>query len=283
MGMFLKGILTLFLYLLNLLTHLLVLFIAPFLKDKIPSSWIRTSRCIHKYVSGISIEAQLPEGLNLDTFYLVSANHQCWSDILVLFDTFDQKIPMLKFFMKKQLLWVPLVGLACWLYDYPRLHRHTKTQLQKHPEWKNKDFEATKKACEKFKSHPGSLMFFPEGTRFTSQKHKKQASPFQYLLKPKAGCMAFALQCMEGRVKTFVDVTLLYPSQKPRFWDYCCGKIKKVIVHARVIPIPETLLTGDYENDLNYRARFQQFLNTLWHEKDKRIGDFYAKNAQSSL
>lgn len=275
--MFIKGVVTLFLYALNLFINIILILMFIF-KKQLPHFWISTNRLIRKHVSGVNIEAHLPEDLNLETFYLVTSNHQTWADILVLFDTFDQKIPMLKFFTKKQLLWVPMVGFACWAYDFPFLYRHTKAQLKKHPEWKNRDFEATKKACEKFKKTPGSLMLFAEGTRFTPAKHQKQASPFQHLLKPKAGGMAFALRCMEGRIKSLVDVTIVYPD-KPSFWDYCCGKMKKISVYAKVIPLPESILFGDYENDPEYRVHFQQFLNTLWTEKDKSLSEIYAKKS----
>jgi len=275
--MFIKGVVSLLLYILNLLLHVPLILMLVF-KRQLPHLWISINRLIRKHVSHVNIEAHLPENLNLETFYLVTSNHQTWADIMVLFDTFDQKIPMLKFFTKKQLLWLPLVGFACWMYDFPFLHRHTKAQLKKHPEWKNKDFEATKKACEKFKKHPGSLTLFAEGTRFTPAKHQKQASPFLHLLKPKAGGMAFALRCMEGRIKSLVDVTIVYPD-KPSFWDYCSGKMKKISVYAKVIPLPESILFGDYENDSAYRAHFQQFLNKLWQEKDQLLGNMHAKKS----
>ena len=52
------------------------------------------------------------EGLRYDEWYLVSCNHQTWVDIPVLQRTFNRRIPFIKFFLKKELIWVPLLGLA---------------------------------------------------------------------------------------------------------------------------------------------------------------------------
>jgi 1-acyl-sn-glycerol-3-phosphate acyltransferase len=126
--------------------------------------------------------------------YLVLSNHQSWVDILILQKVFNRRIPFMRFFLKQQLIWVPMLGLAWWALDFPFMQRHTKSQLQKRPELAGQDIAATRKACEKFLGKPVSIMIFPEGTRFTPAKHAQQQSPFQHLLKPKSGGMAYA--CM---------------------------------------------------------------------------------------
>jgi 1-acyl-sn-glycerol-3-phosphate acyltransferase len=285
----LKGVISLILYTLSLLVSFILLFftfltdkLLPFqrikkitrrLYDFLPVYWIRMNSCIFS-LTGSIVEADIPSDLTHGTFYAVMSNHQSWADILVLYQVFSPRISMLKFFMKKQLRWVPLVGQVTWIYGFPLLHRHTHAELKKHPEWKQRDIAATRKACGNFKAHPGSIMIFAEGTRFTPQKQVQQQSPYRYLLKPKAAGLALALQYMEEKIHTLIDVTIIYPKGRHRFWDYCCGRANKIIVTAKNIALDDTL-KGDYENDYDFRRKFQHFLNTRWSEKDRLITQIY--------
>lgn len=286
-----KGVFSLVLYSLSLFFSFVMLFLT-FLLDKLlpfgfmkkitdtlyrelPLLWIKMNRFAFR-LTGSQLEIDLPPDLNMQTFYAVTSNHQSWADILVLYDVFSPRIPMLKFFMKKQLKWVPLVGQVTWIYGFPLLHRHTHAELKKHPEWKQRDYEATRKACERFKHQPGSIMVFAEGTRFTRLKHKNQQSPYQYLLKPKAGGLALGLQCLDDKINTLIDVTIIYPKNHHSFWDYCCGRADKIIIKAKAIPLDNHDLKGDYENDYEFRRNFQRFLNQLWLEKDQLISKDYS-------
>ena len=56
-------------------------------------------------------------------------------------------------------------------------------------------------------------MNFLEGTRFTAAKHAKQESPYRYLLKPKAGGIAFVLAAMDGKIEKMVNVTIAYRAE----------------------------------------------------------------------
>ena len=67
---------------------------------------------------------------------------------------------------------------------------HFTCIVEKYPEKKGKDIEATRKSCERYKDEPITLINFIEGTRFTPEKHAVQRSPYQHLLKPKAGGLA---------------------------------------------------------------------------------------------
>lgn len=113
-------------------------------------------------------------------------------------------------------------------------------------------------------------MNFVEGTRFTKAKHKKQNSPFQHLLKPKAGGMAFALSAMGEQIHKLVDVTIYYPDSVPSYWDYLTGKLPKVKVHITVKDISPDM-RGDYMNDREFKISFQEQLNELWLAKDQVI------------
>ena len=186
---------------------------------------------------------------------------------------FNQKIPTLKFFMKKELLWgLPIAGAAAALVDFPIMHRQSKSFIAKHPELKGKDIEVTRKACEKFKNIPTTVITFVESTRFTKAKQQTQASPYHHLLRPKAGGVAFALATMGEYFHNVLDVTIIYPNVKINLWDFFCGRIKKVVVAVNLIPLTPELL-GDYENNREYRVHFHSWLNDVWQKKDKLINE----------
>lgn len=204
--------------------------------------------------------------------YLVCANHQSWNDIYVLMKTFGRKAPFFKFFIKQELIWVPLLGLAWWGLDYPFMKRYSKEQLEKNPALKGTDLETTRKACERYQNQPVLILNFLEGTRFTAAKHAKQESPYKHLLKPKAGGFAFTLSAMGGKLNSLLDVTIVYPEGAKGFWEFMSGKVRQVKVDVRQLTIPADLFQGDYENDPVFRKRFQDWVAALWADKDQRIG-----------
>ncbi|PTQ87997.1 acyltransferase [Agitococcus lubricus] len=209
--------------------------------------------------------------INYDGWYMVIANHQSWADIFVLQKIFNRRAPMLKFFLKQELIYVPVIGLCWWALDFPFMKRYSKEFLAKHPELKGKDLETTRQACEKFKHTPVSIMNFLEGTRFTTAKHKQQQSPYKHLLKPKAAGIAYALNIMNERIDTLVDVTIDYPDGIPSFWDFMAGKTQNVNIHIQKRAIPSELQVGSYEEDAKFRTQFQQWINQIWQEKDDRL------------
>ncbi len=208
------------------------------------------------------------DGLNNDGWYLVISNHQSWVDIFVLQTIFNKRIPFLKFFLKQALIWIPVIGLAWWTLDFPFMKRYSKLQLARHPELRGKDLETTRKACEKFKTTPVSVMNFLEGTRLTAEKHAKQASPYRHLLKPKAGGIAFVLGAMGEQIETMLNVTIIYPQRVPTFWEFMQGQLREVEVIIEKRPIPSRFIQQDYQNDPTFRKQFQEWVNQLWQEKD---------------
>jgi 1-acyl-sn-glycerol-3-phosphate acyltransferase len=202
---------------------------------------------------------------------MVNSNHQSWVDILVLQHLLNRRIPLLKFFLKQQLIWVPVMGLAWWALEFPFMRRHTEDYLKKHPEMRGKDQETTRKACAKYALIPTSVMNFLEGTRFTRAKHAKQLSPYHHLLKPKAGGMALALNAMGDKFQAILDVTIVYPDGAPTFTDFLLGKVHRIVVRVRGLPIPKHLMAGDYAQDPAFREAFAQWVQQLWREKDAQI------------
>ncbi len=239
--------------------------------NAIAENWIWVNNQNQRLIAGNTRwEVQGIETLKRSEWYLVLANHQSWVDILVLQRIFNRKIPFLKFFIKKELFWLPVLGQAWWAMDFPFVKRYTKSDLQKKPHLKGKDIEIMRKACKKFKKMPVSIMNFVEGTRFTNEKHRRQQSPYSHLLKPKAGGIAFVLGSLGGQIHRVLDVTIVYPDGVTNFWALLCGKIRKIKVRVRSLPVSPELL-GDYANDRRFRARLQHWLNNIWAEKNQYI------------
>ncbi|MEQ3512200.1 acyltransferase [Pseudoalteromonas sp. BZB3] len=234
------------------------------------SNWVATNSLIQNIFSPYKIELTGLDALQRKDWYLVIANHQSWVDILVLQRVLHNRIPFLNFFLKKELLYVPFLGLAWWALDFPFMKRSSKSQLKKNPKLKGKDIETTRKACEKFKTMPVSIVNFVEGTRFTPDKHTLQKSPFKHLLKPKAGGIAFVMQAMGEQINQIVNVTIHYPDGIPTFMDFASGKMKRVQVHVETQSVDDKLI-GDYGGDNQFRVQFQAKLNTLWEQKDAQL------------
>ena len=228
------------------------------------SGWMGLTQRTRWDVQGI-------EGLSDRSWYLVNCNHQSWVDILVLQHLFNRRIPLLKFFLKQQLIWVPVMGLAWWALDFPFMRRHSEEFLKKHPEMRGKDQATTRQACEKFALIPTSVMNFLEGTRFTPAKHLRQQSPYDHLLRPKAGGVALALNAMGDKFQAILDVTIVYPDGAPDFWQFLSGKLKHIIVRVRALPVPQHLVQADYAGDPSVREAYQQWVQQVWREKDAQI------------
>jgi 1-acyl-sn-glycerol-3-phosphate acyltransferase len=178
---------------------------------------------------------------------------------------------LLRFFLKRQLFWVPLLGLAWWALDFPFMGRYTPRQVARNPALAGKDVATTRRACEKFRDIPVAIMNFVEGTRYTPAKHVAQGSPYRHLLKPKSGGVAFVLDAMGQGLHSILDVTIAYPAGRPTMVDLLAGRIAGVRVHLHQRAIPADLLHGDYQADRAFRVRFQQWMNALWAEKDATL------------
>ncbi len=283
-GSTIKGVVTVSLMVLNVIAWCLVLFTVAIVKFVVPvpavrrwlsramtalaEGWIGTNNAIFRATGVLPLEPRGLERLSTREWYLVVSNHRSWVDILVLQAVFNRRIPFLKFFLKRQLIWVPFLGLAWWALDFPFMRRYTSAHLASHPEDRGKDLEATRRACEKFRLIPTSVMNFVEGTRFTPAKQAAFKSSYRNLLPPRAGGVSFVLSAMGGMLHTMLDVTIAYTSGTPTFWDLCCGRVGTVRVDVRHRRIEDWLAAGDYTSDPAFRERFQAWLGGVWTEKD---------------
>jgi 1-acyl-sn-glycerol-3-phosphate acyltransferase len=286
-GSTLKGVLTITLMTANVIAWCLVLFTVALLKLVVPipawrkwtsrgmtalaEGWIGTNNAIFRATGAMPLDTRGFEGLSTRDWYLVVSNHRSWVDILVLQAVFNRRIPFLKFFLKKQLIWVPFLGIAWWALDFPFMRRYTPAYLEKHPEHRGKDLEATRHACEKFRVIPTSVMNFVEGTRFTPQKHAALGSQFRNLLPPRPGGVSFVLSAMGGTLHSMLDVTIAYTTGTPSLWDLCCGRVGTVIVDLRRRAIEAWIAAGDYAGDPEFRERFKTWLGGIWADKDRAL------------
>ncbi len=282
-----KGVLVLLLIVLNTVVFLPFLLLFAIVKLLLPVTmirkgctivingiawyWIGFNNTLVRIFHKVEWDVRGAQALSKEHWYFVTCNHQSWADITAMQFVLNSKIPLLKFFLKKELIWVPLLGIAWWALDFPFMHRHTKAQLAKRPELKGKDIEATKAACEKFRYTPVTIFNFMEGTRFTPEKHQRQNSPYKNLLKPKAGGTAFVFGAMGEMIHTMLDVTIVYPGGTPGIWDYMCGRVTKIIVDIRTREVPAQFLGMDYEGDREKRVEFQRWISGMWAEKDALI------------
>ncbi|MFC5699107.1 acyltransferase [Pseudomonas sp. GCM10022186] len=241
----------------------------------IAEGWISCNKAWMGLVGDTRWDVKGLEGLDYQRSYLVTSNHQSWVDILVLQHLLNRRTRLLRFFLKQELIWVPVIGLCWWALDFPFMKRYSKAYLAKHPEKKGKDLETTRRTCAKFRDNPVGIFNFLEGTRFTRAKHDQQGSPFQYLLKPRAGGIAFVLDAMGEQLHSLINVTIHYPDGNPSFWTLLAGQLRQVVVRIEKLEIPREFIGRNYDQDEQYRQAFQQWVNRLWEAKDTQLAHLH--------
>ncbi len=215
------------------------------------------------------------EGLRLDAHYLILSNHLSSVDILVLFRIFHRRAPFIRFFLKRQLIWFPIVGLACWAMDFPFMRRYTAEYLERHPERRGRDLETTRIACRRYRRIPVSILNFLEGTRFTREKHADQESPYRHLLRPRVGGIAFVLASLSEQLDSIIDVTIAYPVPDVTMWHFVTNRIDRVFVRVRRLEIPPEFVSADITEPGPARDAFKSWIERLWREKDDALEAMY--------
>lgn len=240
----------------------------------ITNSWLTVNNWLIDHVLpetkwDISVDDNLD--LNMQGRYLMTCNHQSWVDTTVNQYFGLTRMPLTRFFTKWELIFIPFVGQAFKILGFPMMKRHSKEQIAKNPELKYRDMEEARNACEQLLSQPFTLLNYLEGTRFTQQKHDQQKSPYTNLLKPKAGGLALALNILGDKIDALVDMTIVYPDGAPGYGEFWLGEVPRIAVNMRKIEIPDWVHGGNYEDDAEYRERFQSWVDDLWTEKDQLI------------
>ena len=248
-------------------------------------AWATCNGGILKLIANIEWDVEGVDSLKKDGWYLLISNHLSGFDIAVHTYIFRNNIPMLKFFLKKELLYVPFMGLGCWALDMPFMNRTSPEKLKKNPKLRGKDLETTRRSCDKFRDLPTSIINYVEGSRFTEEKRRRQNSPYKHLLKPKAGGIAFTLSAMGEQFDALLNVTVVYPDATGDVLSSVMhGNVSKVVIRVDAMPVPE-VDADRYFSEPAYRVEFQRWLNQLWEQKDAQIDAIMAKhhNGQASL
>jgi 1-acyl-sn-glycerol-3-phosphate acyltransferase len=222
------------------------------------TNWVGTNARLLRLLHPVQWQIDLEGELDLSRSYLLIANHQSWADILILFDVFHRKTPFARFFMKRDLLYVPIVGQVCWAMDMPFMTRKSGAA----------DLETMRRTCEVYREVPVTVVNFLEGTRFTPHKHASTSSPYSRLLKPKAGGIAYTLNAMGDQFAGIIDVTLVYqPTTRALAWSWLCGEQGQARLHIKVRPVPQHLLAAGGAG----REQVQGWVHEVWQEKDGRL------------
>ena len=212
------------------------------------------------------------DDVNPDGHYLIVANHLSWVDILALFRAFHGRAAFIRFFLKQQLFWAPIVGQACWALEFPFMRRYTPEYLEKHPEKRGTDLATTRKACQRYRNFPVAILNFVEGTRFTKAKHDEQQSPYRHLLPPRIGGIGFVLAALGDQLDAMYDVTLAYPPDNEiTMGRFVCGRVPKVIVHARRLDPPPHFFDPAITHPGPEREELKVWMEGLWREKDELL------------
>lgn len=176
---------------------------------------------------------------------IVVCNHQTWFDIPVVQHAVTYHGPILKFLIKRQLIWVPIIGWICYALNFPRLNRGAGDNARQ------RDYAAIKAASDTLSQERGALLIFAEGTRFTQKKHAQQASPFKHLLNPRPGGLKIALETAPAGTPV-VDLTLVYRNSETNFWYGLHGACPDIDVVIRQYDSGEI---GDVREWLDQRFR----------------------------
>jgi 1-acyl-sn-glycerol-3-phosphate acyltransferase len=239
--------------------------------------WASVNAGILALTNQIQWQVEGETDLDNQSWYLLLSNHRSWADIVVLCCVFKDRIPMPKFFLKQQLLYVPFLGLACLALDMPFMRRYSREYLLKNPDKRGQDLATTRRSCEKFRHIPTTIVNYVEGSRFRPQHRITKPTPYKHLLPPKSGGIAYTLAAMGDQFSHIIDVTLAYPDNITHpFKDMLMGRMKRIVVKIRVLPVDESV-RGDYFNDKRYKRSFQRWLGSLWEEKDKELDKIYEK------
>lgn len=222
-------------------------------------------------IMGIRLEVTGLEQNYPGRFFLIIANHQSWIDILIVQHLFNFKAPVVKFLAKREMIFVPIVGLVCWAYDFPFLQRRSFKRNQNRNQITRSDVQLLTTALAKFKQSSASIMNFVEGTRFSAAKAKKQSSPYKHLLKPKTGGLNSIFQSLWEQLDAIINITLVYDSPHYNFWDFLCGRCKKIKIKANTITLEEAFGLDSRDSVPPDFERVTAWIKAIWQQKDNEI------------
>jgi 1-acyl-sn-glycerol-3-phosphate acyltransferase len=241
----------------------LILFLAA-----LGDQWVAFNNRIFDTFVGAVWDVEWPDGVDAGGHYVIVSNHVSWVDIFVLQRIFHHRTAFVRFFLKHELIWMPIVGQACWALEFPFMKRYSAEYLARHPEKRGTDLETTRRACRRYRHVPVAILNFLEGTRRTREKHDEQESPYRHLLRPRVGGIGFVLASLGEQLDGMFDVTLAYPGGDITFWRFLAGGVPRVVVRVRRIAVPRQFFDAAVTEPGPARDRFKSWVEALWREKD---------------
>ena len=213
---------------------------------------------------------------------IIICNHLSWADIVLLCHIYRGRIPTMKFFLKKSLLYIPVLGQACWGLGMPFLNRYSRAQLIRNPALRARDLESTRRACRRLSYAPLALINFVEGTRYTPQKAALANSPYRHLMVPKSPALAIAMGELGHEIEALFNTTLCYrDNARHPFIDLLMGRMKSVYARIERLENTEDLI-GNYLEDKHFKHDFGMRLRELWAQKDTQLDAYLSQSAPES-
>jgi 1-acyl-sn-glycerol-3-phosphate acyltransferase len=193
---------------------------------------------------------------------ILLSNHVSWVDIFLLQSLMARHGFAVQFLTKRELVWLPVVGLVFWVFEFPLLRRTTRPGADDALR-RGQDRAAVEAACRHARHQPVALVDFAEGTRATAARRASRSSPHRHLLPPRVGGFEALLDGLGEGLGGVVDCTLVYPRDREiRFWEFLAGRVSEIEVAAEAIAPAEIPAT---------RAERARWLEERWARKDERI------------
>jgi len=202
---------------------------------------------------------------------LLVSNHQQMPDITALmsFARTKERLGDLKFFVKKQLKWVPGMGWGMQFLDCLYIDR----------DWAS-DRERIQKTFASLVEGkvPVFLVSFAEGTRLTLPKleaaqayaRENGLTIPRHTLIPRSKGFAASVEGLRTHIDAVYDLTIGYEGAVPSLWQYIKGMVQRIHLHVRRFPIAEMPESVD---------ELREWLMARWEEKNQLLDHFYATGA----
>jgi lysocardiolipin and lysophospholipid acyltransferase len=202
---------------------------------------------------------------------LLVVNHQQMPDITAVmkFCRTKDRLGDMKFFVKKQLKWVPGMGWGMQFLDCLFIDR----------DWAS-DREQIERTFSRLVNDnvPVHLVSFVEGTRLTlaklaaAQDYARAHGLYipRHVLVARTKGFAASVEGLRSHISAVYDLTIAYEHAVPTLWQYIKGLVDRIHVHVRRFPVADLPATAD---DL------RQWLQDRWQEKDELLDHFYETGA----
>jgi lysophosphatidic acid acyltransferase / lysophosphatidylinositol acyltransferase len=215
-----------------------------------------------------------------NSYHFLLANHISGIDHIVP-PAWSEKLRILgscNAFMKKSLMYFPILG-QCMLYGCRFIFLDRSFEKDK------ENIEQQLSEFIKLKKF-GATLFFPEGTRFTQQKHetsiefaKSRNLPIlKYHLTPRTKGFKTCVEVMKKMNEkcSILDYETVFKGEKPTFLNMIKGKRFEIHIFMESIPIENVETTDEWLFNLFQRKDELQ-------ESFEKFGNFYEGRNQPKI